>query len=386
VDGKPGSVSSYGEPGPSGSLLNKICRKIKYEQSSVDVMPGELQEDTVVIEDQKEGTQLYNKGNFGYPMKGGGLELDLIEATFLTECERLQVIKEGRPMSFGDIFGYSSAMNEKFDISYLVYRDMRNRGFVVKAESGLFDLSVFPRGFTMSNSRPLYLVRVVSEREVLDLETFSKEVAHTEGKGKKLLYGVVDEEGDITYYHMSTRDMSGGVFHTSSKYPAKGALIGDRVLVFEDDNIRYLRDGGFYGKIMGNVLQLSLIECCFLMEMGDLEVSSQQGGGMSAEEMTELGMRTQEEFDLRLDAFRDLRKRGMVVKTGFKYGAHFRVYDGSPDADHAKYLVHSVPRDKEMMWPEISRTVRLSGGVKKEILFCRTGDPMEYLEFKWFRP
>jgi tRNA-intron endonuclease len=75
-----------------------------------------------------------------------------------------------------------------------------------------------------------------------------------------------------------------------------------------------------------------------------------------------------------------------LVKTGFKYGAHFRVYDKTPDADHAKYLVHSVPRDKVMMWPEISRTVRLSGGVKKEILFCRTGEPMEYLEFKWFRP
>jgi hypothetical protein len=24
--------------------------------------------------------------------------------------------------------------------------------------------------------------------------------------------------------------------------------------------------------------------------------------------------------------------------------------------------------------------------VKKEILFCRAGEPMEYLEFKWFRP
>ncbi|MDR1954457.1 MAG: tRNA-intron lyase [Candidatus Methanoplasma sp.] len=349
-------------------------------------MPGELHDDTVVIEDQKEGTQLYNKGNFGYPVKGGGLELDLMEATFLVECDRLQVMKDGTPMSFGEIFRYSSTQYEKFDISYLVYNDMRNRGFVVKAESGLFDLSVFPRGFTMSNSRPLYLVRAVSERETLDLETFSKEVSHTESKGKKLLYGVVDEEGDITYYHMSSKDLSGSSFHSSSKHIAKGVLIGERVLVFEESQIDCLRGMGFYGKMMGGVLQLSLIECCFLMEMGDIEVTSQTGETMSPEEMTDLGMRVQEEFELRLDAFRDLRRRGMVVKTGFKYGAHFRVYEGSPDVDHAKYLVHSVNRDKEMMWPEISRTVRLSGGVKKEILFCRTGNPMEYLEFKWFRP
>jgi tRNA-intron endonuclease len=48
--------------------------------------------------------------------------------------------------------------------------------------------------------------------------------------------------------------------------------------------------------------------------------------------------------------------------------------------------VHAVPSSKVTMWPEISRTVRLSGGVKKDILFCRISDKIEYLEFKWFRP
>lgn len=349
-------------------------------------MPGELNEDTVIIKDQKEGTQLYNKGNFGYPMRGGGLELDLIEATFLVECERLVVKKDGKDMSFRDLFHHSSTQSGNFGVAYLVYRDLRNRGFVVKAESGQFDLSVFPRGFTMSNSRPLYLVRAVSERDVLDLEVFSDEVSQTESKGKKLLYGVADEEGDLTYYHMSTKDPSGKVFHSSSKSVPKGDLIGERVLVFEEKDIDALRNGGFYGKMLGEILQLSLIECCFLLEMGDIEVRSSEGKVMSAEDMIEFGTNTQEEFELRLNAFRDLRKRGMVVKTGFKYGAHFRVYQGSPDDDHAKYLVHSVPPEKTMMWPEISRTVRLSGGVKKEIMFYRTGDPSEYLEFKWFRP
>ncbi|MDR3074444.1 MAG: tRNA-intron lyase [Candidatus Methanoplasma sp.] len=349
-------------------------------------MPGELFEDTVVIKDQTEGTQLYNKGNFGYPMRGGGLELDLIEATFLAECDRLQITSGGSPVSFREMFCHSSKQYERFDISYLVYRDIRNRGFVVKAESGHFDFSVFPRGSTMSNSRPQYLVRAVSERDVLDLDMFSEEVSHTEDRGKRLLYGVVDEEGDLTYYHMSAKDPGGRSPHSSSENVARGYLIGERVLVFEEGQIEHLRGKGFYGKMMGNALQLSLIECCFIMEMGDLEVVSQSGELMSVGDMADMGMKSQEEFDIRLGAFRDLRKRGMVVKTGFKYGAHFRVYEGTPDDDHAKYLVHAVPSRKTMMWPEISRTVRLSGGVKKEILFCRTGEPMEYLEFKWFRP
>ncbi len=107
---------------------------------------------------------------------------------------------------------------------------------------------------------------------------------------------------------------------------------------------------------------------------------------MTTDELIKFGTETQDEFDLRLRTYHDLKKRGLVVKTGFKYGAHFRVYEKSPDDCHARYLVHAVPASKVTMWPEISRTVRLSGGVKKDILFSRIGDSIQYLEFKWFRP
>ena len=46
-------------------------------------MSGELRDDSVIIKSQKESSQLYNRGNHGYPMSGGGLELDLIEALYL---------------------------------------------------------------------------------------------------------------------------------------------------------------------------------------------------------------------------------------------------------------------------------------------------------------
>lgn len=84
--------------------------------------------------------------------------------------------------------------------------------------------------------------------------------------------------------------------------------------------------------------------------------------------------------------FDDLRKHGLVVKTGFKYGTHFRVYEGPPDKCHARYLVHTISAIGQKMWPEISRIVRLSGGVKKDILFsCIYHRTVYYLEFKWFK-
>jgi tRNA-intron endonuclease len=349
-------------------------------------MPGELVGDSVIIRDQKEGSQLYNKGNFGYPVRGGGLELDLVEAAFLVECDRLEVVLKGSKLSFEEIFTHSSVVHEGFDITYIVYRDIRQRGFIAKVESGLFDLSVFPRGCSMSNSRPLYLVRTVSERTALDITSFSGEISETDNIGKQLLYGVVDEEGDLTYYNMSKKDPKGMVLPKKTGGHATGKLISDRVFVFGAENSVLLRESGFYGKMMDGTLQLSLIESCYLMGTGELDVESPDGKKMSQDDLSAFGRRTQDEFDIRLKAFSDLRGRGLVVKTGFKYGTHFRVYEQSPDDCHARYLVHAVPASKVTMWPEISRTVRLSGGVKKDILFCRVSDSVEYLEFKWFRP
>lgn len=349
-------------------------------------MPGELVDDCVVIRDPKEGSQFYNKGNYGYNIRGGGLELDLVEATYLMECDRLEVSDQGRRMSFEDLFAYSASVHVGFDITYLVYRDIRQRGFVVKLESGEFDLSVYARGSTMSNSRPVYLVRAVSERTALDITKFSGEITQTEDKGKQLLYGVVDEEGDLTYYIMSTKDPRGKIACPGTRCSVTGTLISDRVFVFDSRSAAVLRERGFYGKMLDGILQLSLIESCHLVRSGELAVVLPDGSGLSAAELIDFGRSTQDEFDLRLRAFADLRGRGLVVKTGFKYGTHFRVYEQSPDSCHARYLVHAVPASKVTMWPEISRTVRLSGGVKKEILFCRISDSVEYLEFKWFRP
>ncbi|MDR3206258.1 MAG: tRNA-intron lyase [Candidatus Methanoplasma sp.] len=348
-------------------------------------MPGELIDDSVVVADGKEGSRHYNKGNFGYPMHGGGLELDLIEAAFLLECDRIEILRDGKQMTFEELYIYASSVHEGFDIAYIVYRDLRGRGFVVKAESGGFDLSVFPRGSTMSNSRPAYMVRAVSERTAVCMTDLSGEVAQTENAGRRLLYGVVDEEGDLTYYIMSARDPRGLAAADKAGEAVRGRLIRDRVFVFDGEGAKKLRAGGFYGKADGKGLQLSLIEGCHLMSTGELETES-ASGIMTESELKEFGRRSQNEFDLRLRAFKDLRNRGLVVKTGFKYGTHFRVYEGSPDDCHARYLVHAMQASEVTMWPEISRTVRLSGGVKKEILFCRIGSSVEYLEFKWFRP
>ena len=151
-------------------------------------MVGVLKEDSVFLE-QREGSQFYNRGNYGYPVKRD-FELDLIEACYLMECGRLKVTRDGKGMSFEDMFGYASSQLEDFDIKYIVYRDIRQRGCIVKND-GPFDMSVYERGKTIMHTAPQFYLKAVSERSASDIGTFDTDIEEAARKGKDLLYGVV---------------------------------------------------------------------------------------------------------------------------------------------------------------------------------------------------
>jgi tRNA-intron endonuclease len=217
---------------------------------------------------------------------------------------------------------------------------------------------------------------------------FMAEMERSERSRKELLIAIVDEEGDITYYHADRSEPKGTAAREWNGPAVEGSLLEDRVMVFDEAGAQRLYDHGFYGKKLGKVLQLSLIEAAHLMERERLTVSTIiSGRAVPLERFKKRALKFQQDFDLRLKAYDDLRSRGLVVKTGFKYGSHFRVYEDDPEKSHARWLVHAVPEDYETIWPEISRAVRLAHGVKKEILFAWVRkDETQYMRLSRVRP
>ncbi|NLL94287.1 MAG: tRNA-intron lyase [Thermoplasmatales archaeon] len=345
-------------------------------------MSGRLSGDSVVVDDQREASQVYNRGNFGYPVSGGGIELDLIEAAFLLETGRLEVTRGGSPVGLGDLSAHASLQIEDFDTKYLVYRDLRQRGFVVKPSSGDFHMKVYPRGGQVSDSEPVYGVIAVSERAVAEIGSLFPPRRRGD---RKTLYAVADEEGDITYYVSLERDPKGNC-RIVPDTNTEGVFLGDRAFVFDAAAAAEYVSAGFYGKDLGGILQLSAMEAHHLCGNGLLALCSADGKPLSLGDIEAVELTTQGDFPLRMRVYSDLRARGLIPKTGFKYGTHFRAYEGHPDTCHAKYLVHCIGDGATVAWPELSRTVRLSGGVKKEILMAVVGDGIRYLELRWFRP
>lgn len=147
----------------------------------------------------------------------------------------------------------------------------------------------------------------------------------------------------------------------------KAILIEDKVVVDDEAAAARLHQRG-YGKRVQGRLELSLLEALFLLERESIEVLEE---GRECAPGDILRKVKEEEFMLRYRVYKDLRERGYIVKTGFKFGAHFRVYDrGESIKEHSRYLVHAVKESETLCFPELSRAVRLAHGVKKTMVFA----------------
>src|SRR5437870_10433232 len=132
-------------------------------------MAGELVDDRVIVDDPAEASGVYNRGFFGSPRSGGGLELNLLEAVYLVEGGRLDIRRRGRTVSARELFRAASASIDAFEIRYPVYRDLRSRGYVVEARGGPVDFQVYPRGGAPKKTPSKDWVRALSERSLFGL-------------------------------------------------------------------------------------------------------------------------------------------------------------------------------------------------------------------------
>jgi len=351
-------------------------------------MSARIDGSSVIVDDSKEANQIYNRGWFGAPQPGGALRLDLIEALYLVESGRMDVRDGRRRVAFEQLLRLGNKTLQNFEIQYLVYRDLRGRGYVVKGNRGSADFRVFPRGGSPSKTPSKWWVCALSERTMFSFDRTLADLSVSKGLRKNLLLAIVDEEGDVTYYEVKIVTPSGRHRGRAKMVPAEALFTGDRVIVMDPETGGSFLRSNFFGKLLGDKLQLSLIEAAYLADRSLLVLrNSKTGRKISNETLKRHARRLQRDFDLRLKAYEDLKERGLIVKTGFKYGSHFRAYEDDPDKMHARYLIHAVPKGYSAIWPEISRAIRLAHGVRKEILFGEIGSgEVEYLRLARCRP
>lgn len=327
-------------------------------------MDGRLRDgDVLLTGDARQ--RFYDARGYGTPADDGGLRLAPVEAAHLLARSDLETVEGQRFEAF------LTDREREFLPRFLVYADLRGRGFYLSPDrpswvrdSSDADFVVYPRGDGPWDDTVAYRIRVVDEREPIAIADLSGHVL-----------AVVDEESSITYFQTETGGPSGA--GTPSPPGATGRLLGDRLLVWDPPAALY--EDAFYGQPLGaegpDVLQLSLVEGAYLAAEGHLSIA---GSGQAVERVIERGRTVEgERFDRRLRTYRALRDRGTVPKTGFKFGADFRVYEafeGPEDVGHSASLIRVLPPGHEALPREVALDVRLAHGVRKRMTLALAGE------------
>ena len=324
-------------------------------------MDGELRGDEVHVGGDAR-QRFHDARGYGHPLGGNEIALSRVEAAHLLFRGDLDAVDGAGFRTF------LAAQSAGFTARFLVYADLRDRGFYLApdrqpwwSDPGDGDFVVFPRGKGPDDGAVKHRVRVVDERTTLP-----------EGELDDIVLAVVDEESELTYLDIDPTEPSG---ETDFDAPAgvQGVLLDERVLVWDPPG--RLHEQGFYGQPLGgraaeyDALQLSLLEAAYLAAQGVLQL-----GDADVEAVVDRGRAGEgDHFDRRLRVYRALRDADMVPKTGFKFGADFRVYsdvESVDDLGHSELLVRALPGGHEFSPRDLSLDVRLAHGVRKRMVFA----------------
>ncbi len=326
--------------------------------------------------------ELYKSGYFGRP-KGEGLELRLVEAAFLLYRGKLEIELEGKALDFRAFFEQASLRQPNFELKYIVYKDLKERGYYVQPSAT--DFRVYPRGSHPGKSAAKLFVRVQSERQPLPLKALQEAVEAAENVHKQLILAVVDGESDITFYEVKSDAPGGDMAEPYPEVFAEATFLEDRVIVWDPSVSEALYNRGFFGKMLDpERLQLSLVESLYLFSKGVIAVKNRKGKELTFGEFVENASGIETSFLQKYNVYKDLRDSGHVAKTGFKFGTHFRVYrkvESVQKIPHSEYLVDAIPADFEFRLPVMSGAVRLANSVRKRMLFAvEKEEKVEYLD------
>ena len=127
------------------------------------------------------------------------------EALFLVEKGKIKVKRDGKEVGFKELLRIFSSGDKKFMQRYAVYKDLRSKGYLVKAGAKYgADFRVYEKGIDITRPKgerghSKYLVLVLRDDEALEVKFLLglNRVAHS--VRKKLLLAIVDRELDVVY-------------------------------------------------------------------------------------------------------------------------------------------------------------------------------------------
>ena len=169
-----------------------------------------FREGRVLVPSREGANKIYGMG-FGSMLESDeGLTLSPCDALYLVEKGKVDVVdaSDGSKLSFNDLLSRFMELDDRVWTKYLIYRDLRSKGYVVRDGVGLgVDFQVYGKG-EFGKSLPRYIVVGLCEGESRPISEIVRAVEEAETLGKELKLAVLDRRGEVVYYTVRRIDPS----------------------------------------------------------------------------------------------------------------------------------------------------------------------------------
>jgi len=156
-----------------------------------------------ITSNSKEAHSLFSTSRFGEKMDEKIL-YSLSEALYLIQDGKMDLFdSKNNKLNKKEILKKFERIDKKFKTKYLVFKDLRKNGYVVKPALKFgAEFRVYEKGKSVGNDHSKWICFPVSENQSLTWQDFSAKNRIAHSIKKNLLIAVVDDEGDVTYFEV----------------------------------------------------------------------------------------------------------------------------------------------------------------------------------------
>ncbi|MHB8568262.1 MAG: tRNA-intron lyase [Nitrososphaerales archaeon] len=153
---------------------------------------------TVIMERKEDEGILETKG-FGIRDEES-YHLKDYEVMYLMYSGKLSLRRGNEPFTFTSFVNYSLRRDQSAWTRFLVFRDLRSRGYVVREGFGFpIDFRVYERG-DYGQKAAKYIVFGLNEGKTMSVGDLKKHIDEMSTMGKEAVVAVVERRGEVIYY------------------------------------------------------------------------------------------------------------------------------------------------------------------------------------------
>ena len=166
-----------------------------------DSIQGVLIKNQSLVLDPDVQQELEQKG-YG-EMERNKLSLKPFESLYLLYTDKLKIFKGKKNVDFDSLLQIYKKQNEDILTQFLVYRDLRTRGYTVKDGFGFgSDFRVYAKG-DFGEKGAKFLVFSFNEGKQEKVGILQKKIEEITKMGKEPIIAVIERRGEIIYYKIS---------------------------------------------------------------------------------------------------------------------------------------------------------------------------------------